>query len=438
MEKFRLSQKITINLFGNSDEDEEPEMQHHEENQEEEDANDDDDSDNDDAENDDNFPSQYNQGYYVLYDEERDREFLINDTIKYFIDKFSTPKSKAEVLEEIEVELKSDRAAIEEVCSRFFHFLCKRGVLVPEDHEERVKVDTPLYKEGDGINELTISKVISNRRHVEIYLGVNGVSGHEYAIKLLNRNKTVDELSFQDELKMLKREYNFLQNVQHIPQMCRVYSFKKMQEDHPYLMLEYIKGKALHRFLKETPALTKTTCFSIIENILHAFSSLHEGKLIHGDIHSANVMITEDNSVKIIDMGLTLNVEEIEKNEVVKFGGVIFYMPPERINITTVNKYTVKPNLYSDVYQVGLLMYLVLYNKTPFKGFIWEELAGNIKNSEAAFPDTSFLNYKIPNRLINIVKKCIAKNPAERYRNAAEILDSFEKHVLTEQNTLVN
>jgi serine/threonine-protein kinase len=164
---------------------------------------------------------------------------------------------------------------------------------------------------------------------------------------------------------------------------------------------------------------------------------LHKKKLIHGDIHSSNILITEDNSVKIIDMGLTLNVEEIEKNELVKFGGVIFYMPPERINLTTIQKYSKEPDLYSDVYQIGMLIYLIIYNKTPFKGFIWEELAQNIKSTNPTFPDSSFLNYTVPRGLINIVKKCLAKNPVERFRNATEILENFETHVFKEKNIVV-
>lgn len=165
---------------------------------------------------------------------------------------------------------------------------------------------------------------------------------------------------------------------------------------------------------------------------------MHESKLIHGDIHSSNILITEDNCVKIIDMGLTVNVEEIEKNELVKFGGVIFFMPPERINITTVNKYSKQPDLCSDVYQIGLLIYLVLYKKKPFNGFIWEELADNIKNRNPTFSDNSFLNYEIPEGIINLVKKCLAKNPADRFRNAAEILEDFEMHLFTERKILVN
>jgi len=113
-------------------------------------------------------------------------------------------------------------------------------------------------------------------------------------------------------------------------------------------------------------------------------------------------------------------------------------MPPERINTTTINKYSKCPDLLSDVYQIGLLIYLILYNRTPFKGFIWEELANNIKTAQPSFPDTSFINYKVPEGVVNIVKRCLAKKPAERFRNANEILESFEKYTLKETSTVVN
>ncbi|WP_018612570.1 serine/threonine protein kinase [Segetibacter koreensis] len=432
MEKFRLSKNISISDIGNYTDTGEKDTEESDEaeQQEEEEY-----SANDDEEE---IPNKYLQGHYILYDEMRDREYLINDTIKYFIDKFSFPKTKAEVLQEIQADIKNDSAEVEQACSPFFDFLCKRKVLVPEDYEEAILVDTSLYNEGESVGNFTILKVISNRRFIEIYLARDRGTNNEFVIKLLNRNKTFDQTIFKDELGMLEREFKFLENVKHIPAMCRAYFFNKMQGENPYIILEYIKGKSLHRFLTETPSLNKTICFRIIEDILRAFSMVHKSNLVHGDIHSSNILITDDNSVKIIDMGLTLNVEEIEKNELIKFGGVIFYMPPERINITTINKYTKKPDLYSDVYQIGLLMYLILYGKTPFKGFIWEELATNIKISDASFPRYTFLNYPVPHWIINIVKRCLAKNPVERFKNATEILVSFERGAYKEKSTLVN
>jgi len=436
MERFIISKKFIVTGMDGDvvdpDENEQNEKMLYEQEQDNNEQ-----SDDDEEEEEKDIPAIYLQGHYILYDENHDKEYLINDTIKYFIDKFSSPKTKAEVVKEIEAEVKSNNKTIEETCSHFFEFLCKKKILVPENYEEPALVENSLFEEGDSIDGLTILKVISNRRYTEIYLAYDKTHNCNYVIKLLNRSKTSEPKIFDEELRMLEREYSFLQNVEDISSICKVYSFNKMHEQHPYIILEYIKGNSLHRFLKETQLLTKTICFRIIKDILQAFSLLHKKKLIHGDIHSSNILITEDNSVKIIDMGLSVNVEEIEKNELVKFGGVIYYMPPERINLTTIEKFSKEPDLYSDVYQIGMLIYLIIYNKTPFKGFIWEELAQNIKSTNPAFPDLSFLNYTVPRWLINIVKKCLAKNPVERFSNATEIFENFETHVFKEKNIVV-
>jgi len=210
-------------------------------------------------------------------------------------------------------EVKSDSAHIEEACTPFFNFLCKRKVLVPEHFEETSVSQSTLYTEGDSIDTFTVSKVISNRRYVEIYLAIDNATGKEYVIKLLNKNKTSEQKHLDEELMLLEREYSFLANVSHITSICRAYSFNKTLEGHFYMVLEYIKGKALHRYLKEKDSLSKEISFQIINEILQAFALLHKKNLIHGDIHSSNILINDDNSVKIIDMGLTVDVREIEK-----------------------------------------------------------------------------------------------------------------------------
>jgi serine/threonine-protein kinase len=148
-------------------------------------------------------------------------------------------------------------------------------------------------------------------------------------------------------------------------------------------------------------------------------------------------MVGEDNSIKIIDLGLS-RTTEIDKNEVLKHGGVTFYMPPERINISSVKKFSKEPDLFSDVYQLGLIMYLVLYNTTPFDGFIWEDLAHNIKEQEIIHPALSSHGFSVMPELKNIIDKCTAKQPSERYKDATAILEDLKKHVLQKEETVVN
>src|SRR3954471_23141204 len=71
-------------------------------------------------------PEQYLQDHYVLYDQLKDREFLINGTIRYFLEKFSTAKDELEILQEVQQELGSNSSELQATCSTFFKFLVNR------------------------------------------------------------------------------------------------------------------------------------------------------------------------------------------------------------------------------------------------------------------------------------------------------------------------
>jgi eukaryotic-like serine/threonine-protein kinase len=383
-----------------------------------------------------NLPDRYHQNYYVLYDEVKDREFLINATIKYFLDKFSTAKTELEIVKEVQADLDSNSAEIEKTCSEFFKFLSKKKIIVPESFVEPDVVEDPLFTQGEMIGNYEVLEVLSVRQVVDIYLVRDKATEETLVVKLLDRKKAVEEKVYAEELQELEKEYTMLEKVKDVPYVSKAYNFHK-QDEYAYITLEYIDGQSLSAFLENATDITQFACIAIIKSILEAFSLLHERKLIHGDIHSSNILITADRDVKVIDLGLSRNVE-IEENELVKFGGVDFYMPPERINITSIKKHSKEPDLYSDVYQIGLLIHLVLYNTTPFDGFTWEDLAHSIKESKVEFNKFSFLNYPIDEELIAIVKRCLEKEPGKRYRSATEILEHFVKQPFKQKAVSVN
>jgi serine/threonine protein kinase len=371
-------------------------------------------------------PEAYQNGFYILGDLRGEKDFLINDTIKYFIDKFSVPKTQAQVLAEIEAELQSNVSTLEDTVASFMKFLAKRKILLPEDEEEPVTEKRCLFKNGDTVDSYFVKEILSNKNNVDIYLVSMQQSEQEYVLKLLNSNKIGEKDHYKKGLKQLEKEYEVLYNVRNISSISKVFEFNKEHEDFAYFTMEYINGRSVSKYINEQEVLTKVDCLKIIQGIIYAFSLLHHAYLIHGDIHSANVLVLPDKSIKIIDVGLSRNVQ-VEKEQVLKFGGVLHYMPPERINITSRNKFTKEPDLYSDVYQIGLLIYLVLYNSLPYEGFIWEELATNIKEQEPMFHSESYLNYPVPAELINIVKRCVSKNPLDRYVDAGAILEDYKE-----------
>lgn len=377
-----------------------------------------------------NIPEEYLLDYYVLHNEVKNKYYLINPTIKFFLDKFLTPITLEQVVSDIQNDFTTNSQEIEKVCKDFFTFLKSKKILVTEDTEKILVENSDLFHSGDEVNGFIITELISSRKDVELYKARIQNQTEDYVLKVLNKNKMKNEQHFIHETGWLHREYEFLQYMHHVPQICKAYSFVK-NDQYAFIQMEYIHGNSLTRFLDNNTSFTIQDLIILIEKIISPFSELHKKNLIHGDIHSANVMINEMQEIKIIDLGFS-SIAEIEKDEVLKSGGVTYYMPPERINQTSLHKYNKRAaDLRSDVYQLGILMYLVLYNKLPVDGFIWEQLAENIQQGNIEYPSLSYTGYEVPLPFINIIKKCLCIQPEKRYENADMLLSEIKSKMVT-------
>ena len=375
----------------------------------------------------DNIPSEYVSDHFVLYHQLKHRDYLINPTIKFFLDKFESPQTITAIIDEIKNELKSNDGGIEKACMDFFDFLVARKIIVDENEVKKIVVDETVFNIGDHTSCFVIVEMIASRKDVELYKVVTKNTEEQSVLKVLNRKKTKNEQTFLYETGWLEREYEFLKRMHQIPELCNTYGFEK-NDDFAFIQMEYIQGVSLNRFINNNTDLSVDNALSLICKILAPFAALHKKRLIHGDIHSANILITDERDVRIIDLGFS-SVAEVEKEELLKSGGVTYYMPPERINVTSLKKYKRKSaDLCSDVYQIGVLLYLIVYNKLPYNGFIWEELAENIQTGNTDFAAISYSDHTVPEKLIAIIKKCLRANPAQRYIDAVDLLADFKFH----------
>jgi len=364
--------------------------------------------------------SAYNNSFLIT-DVNDDRQFIINETTKTFIEKFSVPKTFAQLNEEVASEVNAPVEEVKKIIQPFFKYIQYRHFIVPENYKP-VKMKTgPLFNPGNNPDQYTIEEIIDSNNEVDIYRAVDMTSGKNVVIKLLKQHD-------KKRIEEFEREFTFLQLLSETGIAPRAYAFFTTG-NYTYFTQDFINGLSLPQFINRKKQSPFNLVLKIIENILYAFKEMHALHIVHGDIHPSNILITGENKIKIIDFGLALNTQ-LDEDQLVNFGGTYFFMPPERIKRTTRNKFLRKPDLYSDVFQSGVVLYMLLYNEYPFNGLTWEELATAIKEKQIEFPEASQYGFAVPQWLINIIATCVSKKPKLRFTNAGELYNAFLKNNL--------
>lgn len=347
-----------------------------------------------------------------------DTSFLINFTIKSFIEKFSIPLALDDLAKQLSNELNTSFEEIKKLIIPFFNYCRHRQFIVPENFTDTQIETIPLFNPGCIVDHYKIITVIGVNHDIDVYHATDLIAETEVIIKLLKNTEKKNICIFQ-------REFNFLQSLQHTHIAPEPYKLIA-NNDFVYFSQSFIRGLSLPQFIHRTSQASYSTILTITTNILQAFAKIHATDIVHGDIHPSNIMLTDDCRVKIIDFGLAINTAT-DTAEIISFGGAYFFMPPERIKKTTHKKFTRKPDFFSDVFQLGVVLYVLLYDAYPFNGITWEELATEIKEKQVAFPFQSKYNFLVPDWLKTIIIKCVAKKPKHRYVNANELCAAFKK-----------
>ena len=184
--------------------------------------------------------------------------------------------------------------------------------------------------------------------------------------------------------------------------------------------LEWIDGLSIHDYIKRGIELCKK--LSLIKKIIRIIGFLHKHNTLYGDIHSSQFIIDENGKIWLIDYGQSFN---INNSDTIKYyyGGCYFFLLPELISnnaLNIISNAPIKPSLIIDVYAIGILMYYIVYEDYPFKGLLWSELYESIKNSQPTFYKKTYRGEIVPMPLIEIINKCLLKNPNDRYHSVCE------------------
>jgi serine/threonine protein kinase len=228
--------------------------------------------------------------------------------------------------------------------------------------------------------------------------------------------------AFKDDSNFLarfEREAQIVAKLEH-PHIVQVYDYAE-HEGQPYLVMKFIEGRTLKRILSAGPP-TLEQILSILTPIAAALNYAHRQGVLHRDIKPSNIVLDNDNMPYLTDFGLARIAQAGESTmSADMILGTPQYISPEQARG--------EKNLDSrtDLYSLGVILYEMVVGRVPFNADTPYAIVHDQIYTDLPLP--SKLNPDIPPAVEKVLLKALAKNPADRYASANEMIDSFRRAV---------
>jgi serine/threonine-protein kinase len=244
-----------------------------------------------------------------------------------------------------------------------------------------------------------------------VYRAVDETLNRDVAIKTLN-----PDLADTDILKRFRAEATILAKLHH-PQIATIYELFRADTD-LLMVMEYVAGETLEKLSDRLGPMPPTHAAYLVDQVLSALEHAHRAGVVHRDMKPANVMVTEEGSVKIMDFGIARvrGAEQVTVDG--RMMGTPAYMPPEQVLGQEVDG-------RADLYSVGVVFYRLLTGALPFTA---DTPIGMLQRQilEAPLPLDAHRS-GLPEWCDGIVRRALAKSPAERFQTAEEFREALSR-----------
>ncbi len=245
------------------------------------------------------------------------------------------------------------------------------------------------------------------------------------ALKFLAPHLLKDE----EARKRFQREAKAAAALSH-PNICRVYEIDEA-EGRTFISMEFVEGETLDKRIENGP-LKIAEALDIAQQIALGLQAAHEKGVVHRDIKPANNIADDKGHVTVMDFGLALLTEGSKLTQFDTTVGTVAYMSPEQAQ-------GVKVDHRTDIWALGCVLYELVCGQRPFKGVYDKALLYEIVHEE---PDAlTGVRTGVPVELEFLVNKCLAKDRANRYQSAGEMivdLRNLEEKLKSGKSALVS
>ena len=207
---------------------------------------------------------------------------------------------------------------------------------------------------------------------------------------------------FRSEIKLARR-------VRH-PNVCAIHEYGESGGVR-YISMEFVDGVDLRRRIQERGGLPAPEAFDVVQQILGGLQAVHDNGIIHRDLKTPNIMIDVQGQVRLMDFGMAKQrgaTEVVGATAIGLIMGTPEFMSPEQVRGE-------RADFESDIYAMGIVVYEIFTGEVPFKGTLVDTMMRHI-HEEVSFEGGAAA--RIPRALVPVLRKALAKAPADRYATA--------------------
>lgn len=237
--------------------------------------------------------------------------------------------------------------------------------------------------------------------------------------------KILKQVSDERQLARFKQEARSL-SLLDSPNILKVFATGISGGGSAYIVTELVDGIDLSRFLQEKNRLPPPLFCSMFKQLSNGLAAAHDSGIVHRDIKPENIMVSINDSgeciVKLVDFGLAKEFLDDSAQSLTATGsmpGSPAYMSPEQCQGK-------KADSKSDIYSLGIVMYQSICGRLPFQADSTMDLL--YKQAREAAPRFADImpSLAVPVRIESLIRKCIEKNPADRFQSSHELLTEIE------------
>jgi serine/threonine protein kinase len=271
-----------------------------------------------------------------------------------------------------------------------------------------------------------IGKTLGGRYRIEQLLGQGGMSAvykavdpnlrRVVAVKIIHSHLS-DNPEF---VRRFEEEAAAVAQLRH-PNIIQVYDFNH-DDDTYYMVMEFVPGETLQARLRHLNAngmrLSYPEAARLTANVTDAIDYAHRRNMIHRDIKPANIMLNLNGEAILMDFGIAKILGAEQHTATGAVIGTALYMSPEQIRGERIDH-------RSDVYSLGVTLFEMIHGRPPFEADSTMSLMMMHLNDPV--PDLRQVQPDAPESLVQVIERCLAKDPNQRYQTAAELAAALKR-----------